>query len=141
MSDRFIYLKINDKIEKFEYTYDRNDEVYDGTSKHTYNNIKREQFLTPREIAQHEHDRFPATERKRIAAVSKEDLIAYHHGYGTFIRNSYGLWHPSNPFVVKDDLGDGHPDGLSMIAIRHLHELCTKRTTAFDDSMTIIQEK
>lgn len=29
---------------------------------------------------------------QRIAAMDRDDLIDLHHGFGTYIRNEYGLW-------------------------------------------------
>lgn len=128
-------LKINNKIERVEFPYEH------GTDNQEWNSIPSEQFLSVKEIAEHEYGRFPETERSAVCSVEKKDLIQYHHGYGTWIRNNYGLWHPNNPFVVKDDLGDGHPDGLSMLAIEALHDLCTGKNDAFDNAMNVVQEK
>lgn len=128
-------LKINNKIERVEVPYKNNTENKEWSA------IPPEQFLSVKEIAQNEFDRAQPADIDTIRNTSKEDLIRFHHGYGTWIRNNYGLWHPNNPFVVKDDLGDGHPDGLSMLVIEALHDLCLGQNKAFDDAMNIVQEK
>lgn len=128
-------LKINNKIERVEFPYEHD------TENKEWNAIAREQFLSVKEIAQNEFDRAQSDAINTIRNTPKKDLIMFHHGYGTWIRNNYALWHPNNPFVIKDNLGDNHPDGLSMLAIEALHDLCTDQNNAFDDAMNIIQEK
>lgn len=42
------------------------------------------------------------------------DLIKFHHGWGTGIRNYYGLWR-GNEALISDACGQPcHPDGASM---------------------------
>lgn len=125
-------LKINNKIERVEFPYEH------GTENKQWNAIPPEQFLSVKEIAQNEYDRAQPVDITTIQKTQKQDLIGFHHGYGTWIRNNYGLWHPNNPFVIKDDLGDGHPDGLSMLAIEALYDLCVSQNVAFDNAMSII---
>jgi len=57
-------------------------------------------------------------------------LGMYHHGFGTWIRNNYKLWHKDNPHTMKDyvpEIRDGvdysprHPDAVSTRIIEALY--------------------
>lgn len=145
MSNNFYFLKINGQVREFEFTYDSKDQTLNPTSLYTWNHIRPEQFLSVSQIVDHEFERLSVDEKTDFSNFPEQDLIQLHHEYGRWIRNSYGLWHPGNPFVIPGDPGDGHPDGLSMLVIKALHKLCNTpapKTDAFEDAMTIIvQEK
>ena len=62
-----------------------------------------------------------------LKSMKKDELPGLHHGWGTAIRNHYGLWSPDNPitknwhaYPEKHDMRDGvdyskdHPDSVSM---------------------------
>lgn len=55
-------------------------------------------------------------DKERIRNTKKEDLITYHHGWGTGIRNAYGLW-AGNKSLMKDTKAN-HPDDASMVIIK-----------------------
>ncbi|WP_442887585.1 DUF6794 domain-containing protein [Congregicoccus parvus] len=59
---------------------------------------------------------YPEEGRQEFADSREEDLIGYHHGFGTTIRNAFGLWESKSP--LRRDLGGGHPDNASMVLIR-----------------------
>jgi len=50
-----------------------------------------------------------------LLATERADLIQYHHGWGTGIRNSFGLW-GGNDALMKS-CGKPHPDDCSMVII------------------------
>ncbi len=50
-----------------------------------------------------------------LAAIAEEDLIMYHHGWGTGIRNAFGLWHNR---ALVESCGCEDPDDASMVIIR-----------------------
>ena len=54
-------------------------------------------------------------DEKRVKDTPFSDLIQYHHGWGTGIRNSFGLWR-GNTELLKSACGseDCHPDDASM---------------------------
>ncbi len=54
-------------------------------------------------------------DKKTVKDTSFDDLILYHHGWGTGIRNSFGLW-GGNTELLKSACGseDCHPDSASM---------------------------
>lgn len=125
----FYFLKIDGVVTAFEYTCDDEDQRLDGSSKYTWNNIAPEQFLSCEEIAEHVLTTFEdEADVRDFKQVAYEDLIMYHHSFGRWIRNTYGLWHPKNPYVIAGDTGDGHPDGLSMRAIKLAHQILTTKT-------------
>lgn len=131
-SENSYILKIDGNVQEFKYTYDRNS-VNEG-----WNNISPSQFLSPDEIANNEISLMKPEDRELFKAMKKEELIRLHFGYGMHVRNTYGLWHPNNPFVIKDDLNEGHPDGLSMRAIYTMHALL--QHSPYDNAMSVIQE-
>ena len=57
-----------------------------------------------------------AEDKEHIRSTKKDDLILYHHGWGTGIRNQFGLWE-GNDSLMADCHAD-HPDGASMVIIR-----------------------
>ena len=50
-----------------------------------------------------------------VKTTKKNDLIKFHHGWGTNIRNGFGLW-GGNKELLKD-AGKEHPDDASMVII------------------------
>ena len=54
-------------------------------------------------------------DRKVVKDTRKEDLIRFHHGWGTSIRNEFGLWR-DNTNLMTDCHAD-HPDAASMVII------------------------
>lgn len=54
-------------------------------------------------------------DKKTVRETKKGDLILFHHGWGTGIRNSFGLWQ-GNKALLKA-CGGGHPDDASMVII------------------------
>jgi len=54
------------------------------------------------------------------------DLIAYHMGFGTFLRNHYQMWKEEN-IVEDDEFGfPMEPDELSFMYIKEFHRLLNK---------------
>jgi len=57
--------------------------------------------------------------KARVRSTSESDLVLFHHGWGTGIRNSFGLWR-GNDDLLKS-CGNGkivHPDECSTIIIK-----------------------
>lgn len=54
-------------------------------------------------------------DKAKVKASKKEDLILFHHGWGTSIRNEFGLWR-GNEELMRDCHAD-HPDDASMVII------------------------
>lgn len=62
-----------------------------------------------------------------LRSTPHEDLIMYHHGFGTGTRNYYGLWR-GNEELIKDACGGElcHPDPASMVIIERTWETLQK---------------
>jgi hypothetical protein len=58
--------------------------------------------------------RLPEKDRLLIKNTAKENLIQYHHGWGTSIRNYYGLWRGNKNLLVSACGEPCHPDDASM---------------------------
>ena len=54
-------------------------------------------------------------DRARIRDTKKEDLILFHHGWGTGIRNEFGLWRGNTNLMAACHAD--HPDDASMVII------------------------
>lgn len=65
-----------------------------------------------------------------VAKTSKSDLIMYHHGWGTGIRNHLGLWRGNDKLMKscmkKEPDSQNHPDTVSMIIIELVWQLVKK---------------
>jgi len=55
-----------------------------------------------------------------VRAKKKDELIAYHHGWGTGIRNEFGLW--SGNYSLLSDCHAANPDGASLVIIEAVWE-------------------
>lgn len=76
------------------------------------------------EAARHIAGKLDDESKARVQSTKVEDLILYHHGWGTGIRNSLGLWR-GNEKLLKS-CGQGkviHPDECSMIIIKAVWKL------------------
>ncbi len=61
-------------------------------------------------------------DREKLKHTSKSELIIYHHGFGTYIRNQFGLW-GGNEGLLKSCGGEWvHPDSASSVIINALWE-------------------
>lgn len=58
-----------------------------------------------------------AESKETVRKTKKDALIKFHHGWGTGIRNHYGLWR-GNIALIEDACGKPcHPDDASMVII------------------------
>ena len=71
--------------------------------------------------------RLDSDSKARLRATPKDDLIMYHHGWGTGIRNGYRLW--SNEALLRScaeragyEDGSIHPDSASGLIIEAVWE-------------------
>src|SRR3990167_6956369 len=62
--------------------------------------------------------RMTEQDQKRIRETSKEALIQFHHGWGTDIRNHYGLWRGNKKLILSVCGKPCHPDDTSMVIIK-----------------------
>jgi hypothetical protein len=111
------------------------------TDKSLWKVLDTHNFLTPNEVVEDLFNVWSDNSKKEFLAVGFDHLISLHHGFGMAVRNTYGLWHPKYPGVIEGDLGDGHPDGISMIIIEALYKRIEAQHGAYDAAMSIVQEK
>ena len=68
----------------------------------------------------------PDEDRELVKNTPEKALIQFHHGWGTGIRNSFGLWAGNTELLKSCGSEDMHPDSASMVIIRavwqRLHE-------------------
>jgi len=55
--------------------------------------------------------------REKLRTTPQEDLILFHHGLGTGIRNRQGLWRGNASLIKSCLVAPGHPDDASMVII------------------------
>lgn len=53
--------------------------------------------------------------KTRVRETPRDKLILFHHGWGTGIRNAFGLW--SGNTALLESCGERHPDDASMVII------------------------
>ena len=70
--------------------------------------------------------RLPAEDRALIKSTRKQDLIKFHLGWGTHIRNRYGLWQSNSKLVEEACGGPCHPDDASMLIIQAVWQALQK---------------
>ena len=58
---------------------------------------------------------WPAEHRSKFVGTEKADLIQYHHGFGTSIRNHFRLWEYEWEKTLENgvDVSPNHPDQMS----------------------------
>ena len=52
---------------------------------------------------------------------TEEEMVNYHHGFGTWIRNEFGLWHDGKLVSYFNSIGIYHADDMSGIILTSLH--------------------
>lgn len=67
-----------------------------------------------------------AEDKERVRTTKKEDLIRFHHGWGTGIRNHYGLWRGNEKLLVSACGRPCHPDDASMRVIEAVWQALQK---------------
>jgi len=60
----------------------------------------------------------------RLGHRPEEQLIRFHHGWGTGIRNEFGLWKGNKELLA--DCHAEHPDDASMVIIQAVWERLQK---------------
>jgi hypothetical protein len=70
-------------------------------------------------------DEMDEADKKIIRETKEEELMTFHHGWGTGIRNEFGLWR-GNTNLLADCHAD-HPDGASTVIIKAVWERLQKQ--------------
>lgn len=61
-------------------------------------------------------------DKKYLREIERDDLIQFHHGWGTGIRNHFGLWRDNHALIESACGRPCHPDTASMIIIEKVWE-------------------
>jgi hypothetical protein len=69
------------------------------------------------EAVTHIVGRMSEADKKRLRETKEDDLIVFHHGWGTEIRNHYGLWRGNDKLILSACGRPCHPDHASMAII------------------------
>jgi hypothetical protein len=89
------------------------------------------------EIVDHLYGTLSEKELDEVMKMTESQMRALHHGFGTWIRNSYGLWATTHPLTTKwhndpssHDIQDhvdyslDHPDAVSNEILSSLWRKC-----------------
>ena len=95
-----------------------------------------EQPKTVEAAVKHIVVKLSADDKKRLRGDKKKDLIQYHLGWGTGIRNDLGLWGGKNSELLADcslklygKKQQIHPDNASMVIINEIWSYLIKNPT------------
>jgi hypothetical protein len=99
-------------------------------------------YLDKDEIVEDLLTRLSEEDERQLKAMARGELILLHHGFGTTIRNAYGMWHEQNPHTDNNDpAGDTFADQYSFQVIEALYEHVIKPKSpyaAYDAAMKIL---
>ena len=62
-------------------------------------------------------ERLSEDDKRVVRETKKQDLIRFHHGWGTGIRNGFGLWRGNDKLIQSACGKPCHPDDASMVII------------------------
>lgn len=71
-------------------------------------------------------------DQKWLAKQTKDELYLLHHGFGTWIRNTFGLWGKNSKLIYDiSKCNNGtkpiHPDDCSMVIIEEFQKAIRKK--------------
>jgi hypothetical protein len=75
---------------------------------------------TVAEAIQHLLSLLDEENRAALKAIPRNRLIQLHHGYGTGIRNSLGLWGQNKALRSDPEIAHMHPDDASIYIIEQM---------------------
>jgi hypothetical protein len=76
----------------------------------------------------------PEVDRKEMRALaSRDEMIRYHLGLGTWMRNNWGLWRGSRLQKYFRDRGVTHPESMSSVILYHYHDWLNGRRDTWRD--------
>jgi hypothetical protein len=76
----------------------------------------------------------PEVDKREMRALpSRDGMIRYHLGLGTWMRNNWGLWRGSRLQKYFSDRGVKHPEAMSSVILYHYHDWLNGRRDAWRD--------
>lgn len=73
-------------------------------------------------------------DKKEMQALARrDDMIAYHHGLGTWLRNNWGLWGGSRLQKYFRDRGVNHPDEMSGVVLDYYYDWLNGKKDSWKD--------
>ena len=76
----------------------------------------------------------PEVDKKEMLALPKrDDMMVYHLGLGTWMRNNWGLWGGSRLQKYFMDRGVRHPEEMSSVVLYHYHDWLGGRKETWRD--------
>jgi hypothetical protein len=66
---------------------------------------------------------------------AEEEMFQYHHGFGTWIRNEFGLWADGKLVKYFNSIGIYHADDMSGIILTSLHRSLHCRDIKLQDQV------
>jgi hypothetical protein len=76
----------------------------------------------------------------RMQANPEDDMILYHHGLGTWLRNNWGLWKGSQLSEYFNQLGIFHPDDMSGIVLDSMWRELNGKPIRLEDQIAHYKE-
>jgi uncharacterized protein DUF6794 len=67
----------------------------------------------------------PADTLERMRAMPEDDMIEFHHGLGTWMRNNWGLWSRGHLYSYFRQMGLEHPDDMSGVILTSFGDTST----------------
>lgn len=71
--------------------------------------------------------------KEMLALTKRAEMIRYHHGLGTWIRNNWGLWGGSRLQKYFTDRKITHPDAMSSVVLDHYYDWIHGRKETWRD--------
>jgi hypothetical protein len=76
---------------------------------------------------------------RKMKEGTEGDMLHYHHGLGTWMRNSWGLWRGSRLSEWFEQRGVHHPDDMSWIILASFWRHLNGKPIGFDKQMKFYQ--
>lgn len=76
----------------------------------------------------------------KMKSGPEKDMIKYHHGLGTWLRNNWGLWAGSRLREYFKKLGLAHPDDMSTVVLKSFWRHLNNKPLKVDEQVKYYQE-
>lgn len=77
---------------------------------------------------------------EEMRSGTEDDMIEYHHGLGTWLRNNWGLWADSQLKKYFNGIGVHHPDDMSGIILTSFWRHLNNRPIQLEEQTKYYQE-